>query len=144
MTAACAAGWCRFFSPVLGGLPEGFSPNGCLDFLNAMATITDILEFTARLAQRGDFGQSVSLTVQMIGVKNRLLTSLEPLRSWIEFCPSSEEILGRAWVLNSTELIADPAAKALEILFWFYERFQWRDPPADIILREQRKFLGSK
>jgi hypothetical protein len=59
-------------------LTNDFVPNGCLDISNAMRTITEVVEFTARLAQRDDFGETVSLTINMVDVRNRLLMRLSP------------------------------------------------------------------
>jgi len=126
------------------GAPPSPSVTGYVDFMGAMMTITEIFEFAARLVQRVDFNDAVHLTVQMIGVRDRLLVSLDPTRLWYEWCPALEEVLGKEWLMSPADLLADAPAKALEAIFWFYERFQCRDLPMDLIRNEQRKFLMSK
>jgi hypothetical protein len=105
-----------------------------------MRTITEILEFAARIAQKGPYGDAVHVGIQLVNVKNRLLTSTEPLRSWIRFAPATEDVLGKDWIFPVGRLIADTHEIALETVVWFYERFQWK-PDHEMIRQEQRKFL---
>lgn len=121
---------------------DGFAPSGYLNVVPTLWTITEIFEFAARLVQQVDFGDFVSLTIQMVGVKDRALYISDPGRDLSRPYVASESILGREWTLGTADLLGGTSELAMDAAEWFFERFQWTSPPRQVLAGDQRKLLG--
>lgn len=122
-------------------IPEGFSPSGYLSIINTLYTITEIFEFATRLAQKGTFGDSTYINIQLNKVKDRILFVWSPSRIFDIFCPAAEDILSREQYIRTQDLVAKSGEIARDTVVWFFERFQWTDPSPELLANEQRKFL---
>jgi hypothetical protein len=122
-------------------MPEDFSPSGYLSVFSTLYSITEIFEFAARLAHKGVFGGSVVITIQMTGIKDRVLFVWDWIRAWDGFYPAAEDTLAKEWSLETRELLSRSAELALDTAVWFFERFQWMDPSPELLANEQQKFL---
>jgi len=124
--------------------PEGFSPNGYLDFIRTLFTITELFEFTSRLAQKGILGKSVLLTIQMVNIQNRILCTMDPMRIWTGFNVSTENTLTKELTISTEILVRKSEEKALEVTIGFFERFGCMDILPEILIKEQRKLLEKR
>ncbi len=123
---------------------NNLSPSGYLDAISALWTITEVFEFAARLAQKVDLGDSVSVTIQMVGVKDRVLFASDPARDFSRPYIASEPTLGREWPVSTEQLLSESSELALNAAEWFFERFQWMDAPRQVLADIQRRLLERK
>ncbi|MFZ1978161.1 MAG: hypothetical protein WAV76_09415 [Bacteroidota bacterium] len=113
---------------------------GFIDFVNFNYTVTEFLEFAARLAQAGIYDGQFRLCISLIDIKGFLL-SANANRAWDYAYVSNENVLEREILLDPTDVIATSAEKALETIIWFFERFGWLSPSIGILKDDQQKFL---
>jgi hypothetical protein len=121
--------------------PEGFTASGFLEVVMTLWTITEILEFAARLAAKEILGATASVDIRMVDVKDRVLFLSDPGRWWDSFYAASEQTLGNSWSININELLSNPRDLALDAAIWFFERFGWLEIPQDILANDQRRLL---
>lgn len=122
-------------------MPPDFSPSGYLDVISTLWTITEIFEFAARLAQKEAFGESVSIEIQMIDVRDRVLFMWDPARAFWHFYTAAEPKLSKEWSLRTEQLLSESSELALNATEWFFERFQWMNPPRQVLADDQRRLL---
>ncbi len=120
------------------------SPSGYVEAISALWTITEVFEFAARLVQKADFGDSISITIQMVEVSDRVLYLSDPARDFPRPYIAKESTLGKEWILDTKELLGASSVLALDAAMWFFERFQWMDPPRQALADEQRRLLERK
>lgn len=120
---------------------NSLSPSGYLSVVSALWTITEIFEFAARLAQKADFGDPVSVTIQMVGVKDRALYVSDPGRDFSRPYIASEPALSKDWSPGTEQLLSGSSELALNAAEWFFERFQWMVPPRQVLADDQRRLL---
>ncbi len=123
------------------GMPENFTPSGYVDVIWTLLKITEIFEFATRITQKAEFTGFVSLTIQMIGIRNHILCVFDPARSWDGFFPCEEAEIGKEWRVEAKSLISNSAELARNATAWFYERFNWMDASNELLLNEQRNML---
>lgn len=124
-------------------VPElnNLSPSGYLDAISSLRTITEIFEFAARLTQKVGFGDSISTIIQMVGVKDRVLFVSDPARDFSRPYLAREHTLSKEWSLSTEQLLGESSELALDAAEWFFERFQWMDPPRQVLADIQRRLL---
>jgi len=122
-------------------MPPNFSPSGYLDVISTLWTITEIFEFAARLAQKGILDPAAFIEVQLVGIRNRVLFMSDPGRFWYRFYATSEDELKKRWTGETSQLISKSAELALNMTEWFFERFQWMDPPREVLANDQKRLL---
>lgn len=122
-------------------MPPDFSPSGYLEVMWTLWTLTEIFEFAARLAQKEVFGESVSIEIQMIDVKDRVLFMWDPGRASSRFDAAGEHTLDKEWSLTTEQLLSESSELALSAAEWFFERFQWMNPPRQVLANDQRRLL---
>ncbi len=120
---------------------HNFSPSGYLDAISSLWTITEVFEFAARLAQKANFGDSISITLQMVEVKDRVLFVSDPARDFSRPYVAREQTLSKEWSLGVGQLLSGSSDLALDAAEWFFERFQWMDPPRQVLADIQRRLL---
>jgi hypothetical protein len=121
-----------------------FSLSGYLSAISALWTITEIFEFAARLAQKADFGDSASVAIQMVRVKDRALFMSDPGRDFSRPYVAKESILSKEWSLQTEQLLSESPELALNAAEWFFERFGWMALPRQVMADDQRKLLERK
>jgi len=122
-------------------MPNDFIPSGYLSVLSTLYSFTEIFEFAARLANKGIFEHSVLISVRMSGIQNRALFFWDVTRILKECYYSTETRLERTLVIKTEDLIQKSKDYALKTMLWFFERFQWLDPPINLLKDEQNKFI---
>lgn len=124
--------------------PNNFQPRGFVDFLNALYTLTEILEFTSRLAERGALGGAFKLTISMENIGDRILVASDFRRHWTHFNPATEPRIEYSWEGAATDLAANARGIARSAANHFYERFGWLDASAAILVEEQSTLLEAR
>ncbi len=123
---------------------NNFSPSGYLNVVPTLWTITEIFEFAARLTQQADFSDSVSISIQMVGTKDRALYISDPGRDLSRPYIASEPTLSKEWTVTTQELLGGASDLSLVAAEWFFERFQWTDLPLQVLANDQRRLLERK
>lgn len=114
-------------------------PSGYVEVNFTIFTLTEVFEFAARLAARGVLGEHASVRVELHGAKGRALCVLDPRKAWWGFYQASDDVLAKEWSYEAGELAARPAELGRQACVWFFERFQWLNPPLEVIAAEQQK-----
>lgn len=113
---------------------------GFFSLLNFLYTVTEVFEFSARLAQHGTYQGDVRVEIGIHRIKGFALTP-DFDRAWSEHRVASEDSLVKEWQMPSTDLIANSADASIDATVWFFERFGWLSPSVDVMRRDQAKFL---
>lgn len=114
-----------------------------LSILSTLYRITEIYEFAARLASKKVIPYRLSVEIELHGMKDRTLVLTDPMRApLLELYTCKVDSLPQpARVVSTAELLERSSEFALESIIWFFERFNWRDIPTDILRNDQRKLL---
>lgn len=129
--------------------PGRFSPEevdripGFLSLVNVIYTITEYLEFAARLCESGAYAGPLGITIGLHGIDGYVLTT-EPMRAWWLDHQCSSPDLSHTWNTTSSDLIETRSSFALDIMVWFFERFGWTEASAKVLQDEQQRFLAGK
>jgi hypothetical protein len=83
----------RAISKLVEKLPPSAQPSGCADILELASNVTEIYELASRLAQRLALEGKVYISIELVGVKDRILTALDFFRAWWGYYPSVEDKL---------------------------------------------------
>jgi len=124
-----------------GDVPKKIA--GYISILNFLYTITEIFEFAARLSQRLPYQGEIEISIRLNGIKGFALVP-EWDRSWDICCVAEENELGHAWTLRTDALVSGNADYSLKAVIWFFERFGWLDPSAEVLRSDQQRFLAGK
>ncbi|TKJ40061.1 hypothetical protein CEE37_10005 [candidate division LCP-89 bacterium B3_LCP] len=122
-------------------IPNDFKPSGFLDVTLTLYRVTEIFEFAARLANKGLFKSGIKISIELNGIKDHFLATLDPHRFFTGFYPATSNKLGEPRQYTSQELIANSSRLALETVVWFFNRFSWMDVPTTALEETQRKLL---
>lgn len=122
-------------------ISSNFQPSGYLDVVSTLWTITEIFEFAARLAEKEVLDASAIVQIGMIGVKNRVLFTWDADRVWWRLYAANQESLSNEWPVETSQLLAESSELALSAAEWFFERFQWTNPPRNILRNDQERLL---
>ena len=114
-----------------------------LSFLNVLYTLTEILEFSRRLAHSQILSPAASIRIELRGMKGRKLTAPQYRRLSGSYVSDSKTI---CWERTSeaAALIATAPNIALDATVHVLERFKWTDPPRRILEEEQRRFYEKR
>jgi hypothetical protein len=124
---------------VLGRLP--LETGSSLAIVSALYRFTEIYEFASRLAAKGLLGDECKISITLHGTKNRQLVILDPARHvWDEY-KSELESISREISISTAELMAKSAELSLDHTIWVFQRFNWDNPPRDVLLGDQKKLI---
>ena len=113
-----------------------------LEILNTLYRVTEIFEFAARLASIGALSSVAEISISLYGTEGRQLVILDwsraPLmRDYICKIPC----ILLSWTPDARDLCAQASERALNATVDIFERFNWMNPPKDILRADQEKFL---
>jgi hypothetical protein len=117
------------------------SPMTVLDFLNALYSVTEIYEFSIRLAQKNILGRRVRIKITLFGTKERKIFSFDSRRFIPRDFMCREESISFDKSMSIEELIGRGHEIALETTIGILEVFNWLNPSREMLREEQRKFL---
>jgi len=116
---------------------------GFLSINNFIYSATEIFEFAARLSQSQIYMGLVTITIEIKGVKDFVLTA-DWDRAWHNYYSAGENNLGHSWNIKSDELVSNSSEHALTAIVWFFERFGWLSPSVEVLRQDQENFLKGK
>lgn len=116
---------------------------GFISITNFLYTVTEIIEFAARLCQAQVYKGNLDISIQISSIKGFMLTADED-RAWNVYCPAGEDMLDKIWTIDSGSLIADSPEYSLDIIAWFFERFGWLNPSKDVLRKDIDNYLKGR
>lgn len=118
-------------------------PGKWLSVLATLYRLSEIYEFTARLAQEGVYGDQFSLAIALSGLKGRQMEFGSPDRSMGMDCVCIEESLPREKTFRTADFVPKARDLALEHFLWVTERFQCAGTE-HVFRRDQEKFFEGR
>jgi len=117
------------------------TPNYGLSVLSTLYTITEIYEFTTRLAKTEIFDDSFRLTIKLNGMKDRRLVTVDIKRSLdgVFICGSEQIAINRKLVVS--ELLEKRNEFAVDDTVSVFEHFNLFNTPRKVLIEEQDKLL---
>lgn len=114
---------------------------GYLSILSTLYSITEIFEFTARMASKGIFVPGIELSIRLIDTEDRQLFFWDKLRTLNRAykCTIPEILYGATF--DRLKIMACAPELALDATRYIFERFNWSQVPMGILAEEQRKLL---
>lgn len=118
------------------------APQRYMLVLNVLYTVTEIFEFAARLARHGVLRPGGEVSIRLHDMRDRELTH-QDLRRSLGFGPyvSKLEQIGYEATPIQERLLGAAPELAIDAANAIFERFEWFNPPRDVLVEEQRKFL---
>jgi len=116
---------------------------GFMSTVNILRTMSEIVEFAARLAAAGVYEGSVIIDISLVKVKGLVLTT-DWNRAWHEYYSASESTVKRRKVVNIEELISSPVAITHEWTAWVYQCFGWLNPSAEVIKKDIEEYRAGR
>jgi hypothetical protein len=116
---------------------------GFLSVINFSYCVTEVVEFAARMAQSGFSPGTLNLRIDVIGIRDFVLTT-SPERGWWHYYAASEDVLGNSWTQPIDRLVSDTTQCVTDILVWFFERFGWMDPPVEVLRDDVDRFRSGR
>jgi len=115
-----------------------------LDFLNTLYTITEIFEFSARIAAQTVLTPEAIIEFELHGTADRRIFSWDPGRYFSMDYVCRIEAISHSDQWPDEVLLGRAAELALDATVYVLERFNWTEVPRGLLAEEQRKFLGRR
>lgn len=93
------------------------------------------------LAEKKIFDEVLVLAIELRGMENRRLVSINPSRWLPENYLCAAPVLQRSLKITVQDILGRASELALDHTIWLFERFGWRSPPRDVLKEDQDKFL---
>lgn len=119
--------------------PSAAKPSGVIDVVALLYKITEVFEFSARLALRTKLDSPLSVTIRLAGIGGRILTKRDAHR--LGYYASSQPVMEFSRTIPLDMLIGDSANVALQSARWFFEHFGWLNPPIASLRGDQQSLL---
>ncbi|MBA7713684.1 hypothetical protein ES703_122690 [subsurface metagenome] len=114
---------------------------GSLSIFSTLFKMTEIYEFSIRLAQKGIFEKGVYISIILRGIRNHRLIFFGNERfTFAPYISNIDEIPLES-TLGVEELITKGHDRAIKDTIFLFERFNWDSPPIGILKEQQKKLL---
>ncbi|HET7676017.1 MAG TPA: hypothetical protein VFL54_10885 [Gammaproteobacteria bacterium] len=116
---------------------------GFMSTVNILYTVSEIVEFMARLAAAAIYEGSVILDVSLVNIKDFVLTT-NSNRVWHDYYAAAEDVVHRRTEVDIEELLTSPVAVTQEWTSWIYQCFGWFDAPPLGIRKDIEEYRAGK
>jgi hypothetical protein len=116
---------------------------GFISIENFIFSVTEIIEFAARLCQAQVYKDNLSISIHLNGIRGFVLTT-DLDHVWDVYCAAGEDKLGKTWTIDSRSLIADSPQHSLDVIVWFFERFGWLNPSIEVLRKDIDDYLKGR
>ena len=125
-------------------LPVTYPPRpkraGYVGFVSATFTVTEILEFAARMANKDILRPSVFISIGLHNMKAHQLATFGGKRLLPDnYVYATNDPIVIEKEIPQQELISKPDEFALDFIVEIFERFNWNNPPRQILNEDQRR-----
>ena len=116
---------------------------GFMSIVNFVYNITEIYEFAARLCQAQVYSGTLSVKIELKGIKGFVLSAPWD-RVWFSYYTATENDLSTTKEIATDTLVASSRDEALGSIAWFFERFGWLNPPVETIASDEDRLLKGR
>jgi len=125
-------------------LPKRYPPrpprDGYISFVSTTYQVTEILEFAARLANKDILHPSAFISIGLYNMKDHALASFNGSRHLHDgYVYTIDDPIVIEREIPQQELIANPDNFALDFIIEIFERFNWNNPPRQILSEDQKR-----
>lgn len=120
---------------------EDTSTTGYISIFSILFKLTEIFEFTMRLAEKNAFNNQVQIHISLNNIKGYKLFYWERGRHLHREYVSEIPSIKAETILDVDELIARGHEEAVSLTSNIFERFNWNNPPKKLFIEEQKKLL---
>lgn len=124
-------------------LPKHHPPRpkraGYLNFVSAIYQVTEIFEFAARLANKDILRPSASISIGLYNIKDHELASFGSGRLHGNYVYTASDPIVIEKEIPQLELVSTPDEFALDFVVDIFERFQWNNPPRQVLSEDQKR-----
>lgn len=114
---------------------------GYLAVLPILHRLTEIFEFAGRLAEQQVFGKQLTVDIALRKINGFQLFYRGPGRRVLGEYRSRMDTIELHKELSVEELLVRSGSVAIDQAVHLFERFNWSEPPRQLFVEEQRKFL---
>ena len=119
-----------------------YNEPGYIDIPNTLYNIAEVIEFAARLTEKGIYQDSLQIYIQIKNIKDFKLVAQG--RHWRGRYSATANIIERKFEVNARDLLSQTADIALDTTIHILKLFGWDNPPRDILKNDLEKFLVGK
>jgi hypothetical protein len=119
-----------------------YKEQGFIDITNTLYNIAEIIEFAARLCQKGIYQDSLQISIQIKNVKDFKLWSKEILLRG--YYSATSNVIEKTIEVEVSDLISRAASISLDNTIYVFKWLGWDQPPRDHLKNELEKFLAGK
>lgn len=125
---------------------KNVKPGSILWVSGAIFQLTEIFEFFRRLATKGIYQTGVEVKIGLGNTKNRILKVIEFDRGELfeEYKFHDDDLIRPAQLYSEQEILENSEELAMDMIKWFFHRFNWHHLPMEVIKSDQMKLLKKK
>lgn len=113
--------------------------------INALYSITEIFFFASNLARSANFGKETEIIVELGNVEGRTLFFWgETFRHLFQAYTCRYQPIEEKMVIQTEELIKNPADLALDFIMNIFKEFNWKDANKNVFVGDQKKLIERK
>lgn len=125
-------------------LPKRYPPRpprtGYVSFLSTTYQVTEILEFAARLANKGILRPSAFISIGLHNIKDHELASFSASRFLPDgYVYTTDDPIIIEEEVPQQKLATNPDDLALNFITEIFERFNWDNPPRNMLAEDQKR-----
>jgi len=124
---------------------DKIKPGQNLGVIETTYLITEIFTFLSRLAQQGLYDEGINFSLSLNNIKGRQLYLDETFR--VDFMmprKTAAEKIEFNRTYSKDDVINKPQELAREAILYFFERFDWDNPPIETIKQDQENLLNRR
>ena len=115
---------------------------GFIDITNTLYNIAEVIEFAARLSEKGIYQDSLQIVIHIKNVKDFKLWAKD--RFWRGHYPATSNVIAKKIEVNARDILGQAASITLDTTIYILKLFGWDNPPRDILKNDLEKFLIGK
>ena len=115
---------------------------GFIDITNTLYNIAEVIEFAARLSEKGIYQDSLQIVIHIKNVKDFKLWAKD--RFWRGHYPATSNVIAKKIEVNARDILGQAASITLDTTIYILKLFGWDNPPRDILKNDLEKFLFGK
>lgn len=121
-------------------LPQRPKREGYFGFISGTFRVTEVFEFAARLANKNVLNPKAFISIGLHNIKDHQLTAFDASRLLRDdYVYTTDDPIVIEKEIPEQDLIAKPDAFALDYIVEIFERFQWNNPPRQVLSEAQKK-----
>ena len=119
-------------------------PKKYFSIVGAIYKITEIFEFASRLVRENLYDEGVKISISLHNTENRILRMENSSRSLFDEYKTAINEMSFSNSYNKEDLITKPQDLALKAIVYFFDRFNWHNPPIEVFKKDQDTLLNRR